>query len=160
MSRIIRPMVKALAANSVETAFAAKIPTATKPAGVGVFDVLGEGTLDIQPFGAGADDSTFSMRVWGWRKTSGTDLWVPKCICTLDVVLSTAVGVAGEDALNTDRFADAITLAATLGGMAILESVPANTPASAVVDVSPYELYELDFDLVTATSANALVENL
>lgn len=146
--------IKAQAANATDVAFPARIPTLTQPAG-GL--ALQGGTLEVYPYGKGADNDTFSLRVIGWRlfNVNGVVLWVPKVICELAVVLSTSVGVAGGLVVAGERFADALT---STVGESTLPAVPAETPAFARVETEGYDLTEVTFKLSgTSTEMNALL---
>lgn len=146
---------KALVANATDSSYASRINTITEPTGVGVFNASGE-NLQLLPFGTGADNSTFNMRVVGLKalRSGGSVLWLPEIICDLAVILSASVGVAGADIVAAERFADSIALTS---GIAVLPLVPADTNARAILDISEYQKYEILFDLVTATAANCLV---
>jgi hypothetical protein len=108
---------KLLATNSTAASFNSRIPTVTDPtANVNLIHRNDNGPLDaaLQLIfcGAGADNATGSFRVIGWAPTNGSvPLWIPTVMHEYDVTLSAAVGVAGADAINTDRFADTIAAA-------------------------------------------------
>lgn len=152
MSFKAAPLNKAHATNSSATSFAAKVATVTEPAGTGVINVQGADTVELMPYGTGADDTTFDMRVIGWRALRGT--WVPTQICTISCTLSTAVGDGGGQLTTSERFADTITVGS---GIAVAPSVAANTPALVSIDSSGFEYVEMIFDMTGATDANALV---
>lgn len=145
-----RDLQRALETNSTDNSFTSKIPTVTEPTGNGVF-LVGAETVELLPFGSGADNSTFNMRVIGWRQAGG--LWVPQILADLSCTLSQAVGIAKSYVINTERFADAITVTT---GNAVVDAVTADTPVKAVVGVAGYKKVEFIFDLVTATGANCL----
>ena len=148
--------VKAQTTNSTDAAFTSKIATVTEPSGAGVLAfAAGAEMLEVSPFGAGADNATTAIRVIGWRKV-GT-LWVPTILTELDMLLSAAVGVAGEKVINTDRFVDTITQLATPIGIAVLPAAVADTPAKFLLDISGQEKIELIYKRTTATNTNALV---
>lgn len=67
------PFSRALYTNSTDASFTDKIATLTEPTGIGVVswddkdgDVISNSLL-LMPFGVGAENTTFKMRVWGWR---------------------------------------------------------------------------------------------
>lgn len=66
--------------------------------------ITGNGDAD----GAAMDD----MELYGWSPLvqGSTTLWIPTFIGRFDVVLGGAVGVAGQTVINTQYFADSITL--------------------------------------------------
>lgn len=134
------PYQKCLATNYATNGYPTIIPTTTAPAtgeSNGVFYVDGQNavpatasTLNYSPslmtvqginaafFGAGADNATFSARLYGWKQTQGlnaTSLWVPVPLLQVVATLSTTVGVASADVVATDRFADTLVLASGFG---------------------------------------------
>jgi hypothetical protein len=143
---------KVRSANSTDATFAARPPTVTQPAGDGVIAWAGKDSLLLLTYGAGADNSTVDVRVLGWQQIAG--LWVPAFLCQATFTLSAIVGVAGQAVLNTERFADtvSITNGIGVGGTPVGDSAPATLE----VPVGPYDLVEVLFDLGTATSANCL----
>lgn len=155
-------------------AFPSRIPTLTEPTGDGVI-LVGEGSFVARqvvfvPFGAGADNSTFDVRLIGWKQVvvqgsqTGATIWVPVVLAQFAVTLSALVGVASGALINTDRFGDTMTLTApyaTEGVDAITRS-PANdvSPAHAMVDLKGCRKLEFTFNLGTATNANAVYQVL
>lgn len=125
-----RAFKKAWTANANTSSFASRIPTITEPTNDGVLDIKGDGLVVpsqmlIIPYGLGADDDAADMRVIGWRHAGPVDLqggtralWIPTILGEFNCTFSTAVGVAGSFVLNTERFADTITIQAlaTTGG--------------------------------------------
>lgn len=148
--------------NATDSSFPSRISTITTPASDGVIgNASGVGqvpnNLSLIFFGAGSDNDTFSARVIGWAK--GNTLWLPTILTQLDCTLSTAVGVAGTDVLDTERFADTIAIASGFGsdGVNVRPLSPANnTIAHVVVDLEGHALWEVTFDMTGATSGNAL----
>ena len=163
MDTLIAQFSKARTANSTDSAFASRVPTTTKPADDGVLQAVAYGravrsSVLIEPFGAGGDNTTLDVRVIGWAQASG--LWIPTILCQVACTLSGALGVSGATVLNTERFADIITLTSPFGtsGVDVLVSSPANdTPGHIVVDAKGHQLVELLFKTGTATNGNALV---
>lgn len=162
----IRDLARVLTTSSTATSFASKVATVTEPTGEGVISLIkgndkhgrdGYETIELMPFGGGADDETFDMRAVGWRKVNSQPyaLWVPTVICEASVVLCSATGVAGTAVLNTDFFADAITVNKGIG---IVPSLTANTMAAVlIVAVDGFEKVEVTFDRTgTSDTANAL----
>jgi hypothetical protein len=153
---------KAQATNSTDAAYAARLPTATKPArsdtraviprGPGVTDA----TLEVVPYGTDSDNDVINVIVLGWSRTTN-GLWVPRTVCEVQATLSgTLVGVAGQDVAATEFFADTLSLTS---GTALLRQGTGNQDiASFLCDVSGFELVELIFKLgAGAASQNALV---
>lgn len=161
---------RALAANSTDSSFTAKTPTATAPSGAGVFplDQQSYAKLRVTPYGVGTDGTTFSIRVIGWKPvpnvTDGTFLWIPTILTEYVCTLSAYVGVAGQVIDETQRFADTLALVASVGGtdgQNTTKYSPANdTPAWFVVDTQGSEKVEFLFDMTGATSGNAVCHYL
>lgn len=121
------------------------------------------------PYALGSDNNTFSLRVIGWRaigeNVEGTMLWIPVPLVELACTISgTQIGVAGKTILNTEMFADTLTIAGTTANAGVSVDVvsPANdTIAHATVDLSGFEKCEICFSTGgSATSCNALVSLL
>ncbi len=172
----VQVLRRALAVNSAASSFASRIPAIIKPFVDGVIAVPnGEDTLDLFPFGAGSDDNTFDLRVIGWRRavystvdmrnpgaknafidnTNMNVLWVPSIVAEVTCTLSAIVGIAGAVAINTDRFADIITVNKGIG---VVNTVLSDAgAASLTVDVSGFELLEITTNTTSsATNGNAL----
>lgn len=163
------PLRKAFETNAITTSFTAKIPTATEPTGIGVFDLsdsqYGVGNtsyipsrLQVIPFGGNADDETFSLRVWGWsRVVNQTDLWIPQLLVELAVTLGNISGTAiaanmlmADTLVATYSASDEKTLGTTL-------ITPANNvSASALIHLRGCQYIEFDVDLTgTGDAGNA-----
>jgi hypothetical protein len=154
--------VKLFAANQTGAAIAAPPPTTTAPTGDGMFssapDVsYGEERLNscgLVFYGAGADNSTFTARVTGWRKVGA--LWVPVPLLALSGVFGSAVGVAAADVLDTERFADTLTASTGYTSAYELISPADNTVACAKVDFFGCQFVQVQVARGTATSVNVL----
>lgn len=162
-------MYKALAANSNDSSFPARIATVTTPSGLssntfnpGVSDetfVTGVRNSVVFPYGVGNDDTTFSLRIIGWSQTSG-GLWIPTILCEVTCILCTSVGVAGQDVVATERFCDTIALVTNLGNANVsveIISPQNNTPGHIMLDTKGCNYLDFIFDMTGATSGNALV---
>jgi|LakMenEpi03Aug12_release.lakeMendotaPanAssembly.Ray.scaffolds.fasta_scaffold01277_41 hypothetical protein len=149
-------------ATSATGAFPARVPTATQPSGAGIVSdpVVGQAAPDwvqIVPFGDGADNATFDLRVIGW-KVSDLGLWTPTILGQAACTLSTAVGVAGYEVIASQRFADTIVLTQVQANVDSKLSSPANdTIGSFQLQTRGCVFVEVIFSLGTATGANALV---
>lgn len=157
------PWAKVRSASATDSSFPSKVPTATEPTGAGVLDFSPGSQLEqlvLVPYGTGANNDTFDLRVIGWRLIS--DLYVPVLLAQFAVTLSQAVGVAGKSVINTERFAD--TLSITYGNSNVDTSVVSPTGdliAHAIVDVKGFNKLEFTFDLGgTTTDANCLYARL
>lgn len=161
MNTLVTTYLKARSSNSTDANFASKVATVTAPSGTGVSAtrIIGEfsnSAIAVVPFGAGADNSTFDLRILGWRAT-GNGLYVPTILCQVACTLSTSVGVAGADVLDTERFVDTLTLSLGNAGVDCQVFSPANdTPSHVIVDTKGVSFVEFLFDMGTATSGNAL----
>jgi len=171
------PFRKARSVSQTSSSFVSKIPTITEPTGdaasatgASIIDLGSQGSetqnaVLLVPYGAGNDNTTFSLRVIGWRKlgTTQTALWIPVNLIELACTLSAVTGIAGMDLINTDRFADTITVTtgSTLSGEAAAENVvsPANdTIAHALVDFKGFTKIEVSFSTgSSATNCNCLL---
>lgn len=169
--------------NATDAAFVVPVPTKTIPSAAG--EVAGTGTTQevvvargggavtqnyaqLMFYGTGADNTTFSARFYGWSRVGTRDndpnknLYVPTLIAEFTTItLSGAFpGFAGCPILNTEIFADTVTLNIGNPAKAIVTS-PGSTTANigvAVVDVdfTGYQDWEVRFQLGTATDMNAL----
>lgn len=129
------PFKKALATDSADASFAARIPKIAEPSGNGIIDLgsylggSGQNAIVAIPYATSGDDDTMSMRVWGWRKVGGepgTAIWIPVLLFEIAVTMGATVGVVGTDIPATSRFADVITL--TFGN-----SIEVNSPSNDLV---------------------------
>ena len=150
------------ATSSADATFPSKVPTATAPSGDGVVsDPVAGGLapewLQVVPFGDGADNATYDLRVIGWKPTP-LGLWVPTILAQAACTLSTAVGVNGYEVTASQRFVDTITLTQVQANVDSKLSSPVNdTPGSFQVQTRGSVLVEVIFDMGTATGGNALV---
>lgn len=175
------PYQKAWAANANTSSFASKIPTTTEPTNDGVVDLvnrMGGGMVPervlVLPYGLGSNNDAASMRVIGWRHIgSGISpgvLWVPTILIEVACTFSAAVGIAGAPVLNTECFADTITVvtqrlisgtisaAAASLGMSEIFSPTNDLVAQLIIPVLGFEKLEFTFDQTTNTpTCNALI---
>lgn len=121
----------------------------------------------LHPFGVGNDDTTFSLRVMGWKPTlvdvAGVyfqKCWVPVELIEVACTCSTATGAATGYVLNTERFADTIALTGSTANAGVncdIVSPANNTIGSLYVDLKGATMFEVIFTTGgSATSANAL----
>lgn len=169
---------KARRVNQTSNGFVSKIPTPTEPSGDAgtatggaVFDLanpsaggtVAQNSAIILPYAIGVNNNTFSVRIIGWRVTgmnAETALWIPVVLAELAVTISsTPIGAAGKDVLDTELFADTITLTTGNANVSIDVNSPAdNTIAHVVVDLKGFQKLELSFTTgASATSCNALL---
>jgi len=113
--------------------------------------------VQVIPFGDGADNATFDLRVIGW-KVSDLGLWVPTVLAQAACTLSAAVGVDATEVVAAQRFADTITLTQVQANVdSKLSSPTSDLVGSFQVETRGAALIEITFDLGSATGANALV---
>ena len=166
---------KVRSVNATDTSFPSKIPTVTEPAGdagtatgASVIDIGGNppGTAQnggmFVPYGLGANNDTFSMRVIAWRVIrSGTTkaLWVPVVLCEVACTMSASVGVALAAVLDTEQFVDTITLVTGNDDVSIdIVSPTADEIAHFVLDLKGCQKIECTFDNTLNTpSMNCLL---
>lgn len=161
MTSYVSKLSRVRATSSTDSTFPSKVPTVTAPSGDGVIgDPIVQGAPDwvqVIPFGDGADNATFDLRVIGW-KVSDLGLWVPTILAQAACTLSAAVGVASTEVLATQRFVDTMTLTQVLTNVdSKLSSPTGDQVASFQVETRGCALIEITFDLGSATGANALV---
>lgn len=184
--QLSRFLQKAWTTNANTSSFASKVPTITEPTNDGVINLAADGILIpqkmiIHPYGVGADDDAFDMKIIGWSciksTTPQTNLWVPAPIATFTCTISTAVGVAGAPVLNTERFADTIVMktavtqplytnqnatpATEYSGSILIRSPADNTIGTIEMPLFGFQKLEFMFDQTTNTpTMNCLVRLL
>lgn len=152
------PLQKARTTNSTDSAFTAPVATTTMPTGGGVVDMRRDPPtwVRVVPFGVGADNTTFDVRVLAWTEDLG--FWLPTIIAQFSCTLSAFVGVAGATVDETHRFADTLSTPATnLGPECVTFSPQNDTPGWYLIHAAGAQLIEVQFDMTGATSGNALV---
>lgn len=178
LDQLSRPFAKAWAANANTSSFASKIPTITEPTNDGVVNLtagysaggITPITMMVLPYGLGADEDAFDMRIIGWRHIGpaapAIPLWVPTILGQFSCTLGTAAGVAGAPVLNTELFADTITVGSeptitadvTRFGTVRVYSPTANLVAYLIIQVYGCEKVEFSFDQTTNTpTMNCLI---
>lgn len=181
---------KAFGTNTTEASFASIVPTLTEPVAVNIGEV-GSGIFNLVPggfgkvpdavlvgfFGAGSDNDTFDVRLWGWdRIGSVTVEWIPRPLASFSCTVSGTTGVAGGAIVNTDRIVDTIVVnaiapqpfipgvdasaAAITRGTIRIMSPANNMMAWAFVPVYGCEKIQFDFDMTGATNGNAVFRML
>lgn len=178
LETLTRTWTKARSVNQTSSSFVSKVPTTTEPlgdagtaTGACVFDLglvpggVVQNSLLLMPYAIGADNVTFSVRVFGWRRAgpasadgSGTlPLWIPTLMCELACTASAFVGVAGAYVLNTGRFADTLTLTTGDAAAVGIVSPTGDVAGHAMLDLKGSQKLELTFSTGgVATSCNAL----
>lgn len=178
---------KIRATNTTDASFPSRLIRATEPSGIGdsvaqatasaVFDCRGgfgnvvQNAVKIEPFGAGSNNNTFSLRVIGWKRVvdraspGDVNLWVwrPTVLVELACTISsTDIGLVGKCVAATDLFADTITLTTGNDDVSVdIVSPTGDLGAHAIVDLKGSQLYEITFGTgSSATSCNALVSRM
>ncbi len=160
-----RPWTRLFAANQTGASITTPTPTTTAPTGTNVIDLTGgaaPSNLAFAFFGAGSDDQTAVARITGWKRcvlTGSTPIWVPTPLASLNLTLSTAVGVAGAAIINADRFCDIIAEATvyTTAKEIVQAASPDNTLAVFKLDVFGHEYVQVDVGTgSSATNVNGI----
>ncbi len=161
-------MTKARTTNSTDTNFPSKVDTLTRPSGGGVVEVNRGGGGGVvpnvcraRPYALGANNDTFNMRVIGWDKlqvSQGVFQYTPQVLVEFACTCGNITGVAGGYVLNTEFWADTISLTYGNANVSVDIVSPANDlPAHAVFDIKAFQMIEFIFDLgTTPTSMNCL----
>lgn len=167
------PFRKARGVNSNDASFPSRVPTTTAPlfavataAGTQQVIPIGPGvsanSAVIVPYGLGASNDAFNLRVLGWREVRGEGvltLWVPVVLCELACTVGATTGVAASAVLNTELFVD--TLSLTYGNDDVSIDIVSNAAdliAHFAVAIKGFQAIELIFDQSTnSPTMNALV---
>lgn len=164
---------KARSVNQTSASFVSKVPTGTEPkgdagtaTGASVTGLATDGAVSqngalVMPYAIGADNVTFSMRVFGWRLIGSdptTLLWMPCLLVELACTASAFVGVATRLVLNTERFADTIALTTGNDDVSVdIVSPTGDVAGHALIDLKGSQKLEFTFSTGgSATSCNAL----
>ena len=154
---------------STATAFPALDTTITRPSGEGVIESDYKTAL-FYFMGTDAANEAFNARIIRWEKVArsndvyqpginpvAADLWVPTVLWTGLVTLGAMVGKATTHLSTTVFFADTLAAAGTPPATVTTYS-PADDGAGYVrVEHDGTSLFEVQFDMTTAASGNALV---
>jgi hypothetical protein len=125
----------------------------------------GPNALRITPYAVGADNATFSMRVYAVDRIFVADnplvQYTWNLLAEFACTASTAVGKAAGLVVATERYADTITLTYPTASIPSIEiqTNAANLAGWVKVDLAGAEDYEITFTTGgSATSCNALVK--
>lgn len=152
---------RALSTNATATSFTAKTPTATKPSGNGVFDLLASSVnvgvnvprfIDMVPYGTDGSNDTFSYRVWGWSKLNDATLgivWIPRLLLEASITIG---NVAATVLGSGNCLADTISIVDGDATSPVI-STESDTGASIIIHSRGSELIEFDWDLAGAQEA-------
>lgn len=171
---------KARSVNETSNGYRSLIPTVTEPSGdagtatgASILDNqrgggAGQNCIRVLPYAIGSNNNTFSLRVIGWDYVGNNPnpgevrrLWIPTPLCEVACTISsTQVGIVNSQVLNTEMFADTISL--TYGNLNVgidIVSTAADIVAHFVLDLKGCQKYELIFTTGgSATSCNALIK--
>lgn len=128
-------------------------------------------SLEITPFGTGAANDTFSIRVIGYRRISkpladGRVAYAKSVLAVLACTLGAATGLAGSEVDASQLFVDTIAITnegtytadATRAGSIRLFSPANDTVARAIVPLDAVDAFELEFDqTLNSPTMNALI---
>lgn len=165
---LVSPLRLAKTTNDTATSFSALLATLTRPSRSStraVFDLgkpglRSENVIVVYPFGGNDDNDIINVKVSGWNfsKDEGArGMWISSLICEVAATLSaTLLGLASEDVVATEFFADILSL--TKGKASLYQGTSNVDIAFFKAPVSGYEIVELTFDLGTGgDTQNALV---
>ncbi len=118
------------------------------PAGIGGSEVC-TGVF-VQPYAEGDDDSTFWMRLWGWRVTvdqdRGKPVWIPHLLAELSCQVGNITGPKDSGnsygLLETERLCDTLMLTR---GAADVYSNGSNLAAHAIIPLRGCQKLQFDF---------------
>jgi len=128
----------------------------------------GPNCLLVKPYAIGNDNVTFSMRVYGVNRIAVADSpnitqWRWTLLAQFACTASADTGIAAGHVLNTERFADTITLTYPTTAIASIQiqTNAADVAGWVLVDLLGSEDYEITFTTGgSATSCNALVKEI
>ncbi len=170
ITTLVRRLKKVYSTNQTGSSITSPSPTTTIPTtgiipaiytvDTGGFLASGGNQYLFYFYAIGANNVTGKAQINGWRKVDNGTLWIPMPLIQVDLIFGASTGVAASDVLDTERFADTITLTSGKNYTAAYEIIIAGTPddtvAGLAVDVKGAELIQVQVSVGTATSVNAL----
>lgn len=158
---------RVLATNAAASAYTARSDTTTAPssslgesAGGYVLLPSASNTVVLKPYGAGSDDQTGSVRVYGVKaieKAGSATSYTHVLLGDWSFTLSTAVGVSGGVVGASERYADTITRTTGVENVADqIVSPTGNVAGHIMVDCKGHSTLLVELIVGTATSVNAL----
>lgn len=166
-----RPLNRALTISNAGLTGGSRIPQLIEPNYDGVVNLAPKTSqwLKVWGVGVGADNDAFNIRVLGWSSIgSGPNygtLWIPSVLGEVTVTLCTTVGVIGGQVMETERFADTITVVieptitadVTRQGTMLVTSPANNLIAHFLLSLQGFQKIEFNFGQTTGTpTMNAL----
>lgn len=152
---------KAFSANATDNSFTSLACTKTEPTGTGVIATgWANGTsfpnLTLLAFGTGNENTTFDVRIVGWKKVGAT--WIPTILAQGTCTLSKFVGVANGDVVATERFADTLSFSG-YSGVTVQNPGADAAPAWATLALAGFAKIQIFVSLgSSATAANLLLQ--
>lgn len=116
--------------------------------------------VQILPFGVGSSDQAFGLRIWGWTKVVGAEIYVPQLLADWQCTLGSTSGCdatglqSGSGILLCDTIVE--TVGAGSGPFSSLISSAAEMAASGLVHIRGCRWLDISITRGSATSANAL----
>jgi hypothetical protein len=154
--------------NSTAAAFTAPTERVGRPSGEGFFELQGTGTaskekipasLVIQPWGAGADNTTFDLRIWAYRDLENS--FQPILLAQVSCTLCATTGTSGGNLGTGNRYVDTITITAGNANVGLEAVSPtSDLPAHVILVTKGGGVLWFDFDMTGATSGNASIWEL
>lgn len=160
LATYIEELQLAYSAKTTASSITAPAPTTTQPSGNGIVDMaITPGKIfnscGFAFYGAGSADQTFTGAITGWKKSGS--LWIPIPMLTFSGLLGTATGVASQNVINTDLFADTLTISTAYTNVYEVLSPGNNTVAFLkMLDTFGCDLLQLQLAVGTATSVGGL----
>lgn len=166
--------------NATNATFAARVATKTNPnpatpvaaSATSLDPIVSAGgsvtqnVLQLLFYATGTNNQTFSARVYGWAPVGPVDqdpnknIYVPVLIAEVALTISdTLVGVAGCQVVNTELFADTITLTTGNTAKCTITSPTGDVSAACLeVDFTGFPVLEVQFSIASGgvTDMNAL----
>lgn len=153
---------RAYAANVTDASITAPVDVLTAP-------TVGDGVILIPPYanraaitiyGVASDGHTGAYQVWGTLKgpTEGTSGYVQSILCAGTWTMGTRTGIASGEVLNTELYADTITIGTGYSTQFNDVNSPAdNTVATLIVDCRNAKWLLPRINKGNATSTNMLI---
>ncbi len=155
-------------ANVTTASITYPVPKLAVPSGDGVIELgfggaLSSNSLILIPYGAGTAANTFTLGVYGWCRTLGSNqvnpLWVAYTLATFTCTLATPPGLATADVNASQLFCG--TIVCVVGNTNVSNEVVSptgNAVGHIMLDVKGSQFVQLLFGTgSSATSCNCLV---
>jgi len=156
---------RVLTTNSTNaSAFTAKDATLTTPIEsqtTGIFSTVisqsrRSNMIEAILFGSDAVDKLFVARFTGWSKAADKVTWIPQTLVEVTCTLGASKGVSLGEIVVADLVCDTLVLLTGDNQSKIISPADNTGNASILFDPKGHEFIEVDFNVSTAASANAL----